>query len=380
MKNIFESIAPTDLRDFLKSRGWFLVDEAIKDGLYVLNNSHYNRRQLGFPIDDSSADYIDCVETVIKKLADIESISLQNIVTELSEMKDDTIGFRIVDSRDEASFISLNYALNAIKGAKDMLSAAACSAVKPQISHPRMNRQEAQQIVESSRFRHTEKGSFVIKVSTPVKALEEIHSDIFGNEIPFVRQTTLLINKSVYQLVNAIQTDRLEALVDNLKNEPKPILSTNICKALLNFQEENNKADLYLNFHWAGIIAKPNDAANFIKIQKDYYSRIDDIRKELSSQESDREDIFVGRVEQLLGILDKNEQRAGDVLLDIYQQDGESIRVRVNLKAEWHKMAIKAYENASYYIQVKGRILAGNSKSKMMTEVSDFKIIDENNL
>lgn len=377
MNNIFKTIAPTDLKDFLRSRGWSLIDAAFHDGLYVLNNEQYKRRQLGFPIDDSAVDYADCVETVISKLVEIENTSCRNLLSELSEMKDDTIGFRIVDNRDERAFISLNYALDAIKGAKDMLLAAACSAVKPQIHHPKMNRQEAQQMVENSRFRHTETGSFVIKVSTPVKALD-VYSDVFENTTPFVRQATLLINQSVHQLVTAIQTDKMEQLITEVKQEEKPLLSTNLCKALLNFQEENNHADLYLNFQWASIIAKPSTVTNSIKIQKDYYSRIEDIRKELKNYEIDKEDIFVGTVEQLLGNLDQNEQRAGDVLLDLYQQDGESIRVRVNLKAEWHDLAIEAYKNAGYYIQIKGRLMAGN-QPRIMKDVAFFKTINWTN-
>ena len=85
--DIFETIAPTDLRDFLKSKGWLLVDEAIKDGLYVLNNPQYTRRQLAFPIDNSTPDYLDCVETVIHKLVDLENGSFRELMVALSEMK-----------------------------------------------------------------------------------------------------------------------------------------------------------------------------------------------------------------------------------------------------------------------------------------------------
>lgn len=372
-KDFFENIAPTDLRDFLKSRGWRLIDAAIKDGLYVLNNDQYKRRQLIFPIDDSVVDYADCVETVINKLVDMENISLRTLLAELSEMKDDAIGFRIVDHRNETAFIPLNYAVKAINGAKDMLLSAACSVLKPQIYHPKMNRREALQLIDKSRFRHTETGSFIINISTPVKAMD-LQANLFENT-PFVRQATLIINNAASQLVEAIQTDRMEHLIATVRKESTPYLSSNMCKALINFQDENEQADLYLNFKWASIINKPSNAKNSIKIQHDYYSRIEEIRQELKNQEKDKEDIFFGTVEALAGDLDESEQRAGDVILDLYQPEGEgNVRSRVNLKAEWHKVAIEAYRNAGHIIEVRGKLVTGN-QPRIMKDVTSFRIM-----
>ncbi len=371
---IFAGIEPTDLKDFLKSRGWKLIDEALKDGLYAFNHEQYKRRQLIFPINDSELDYKDCIETAINKLVDIENTSLRSITSELSEMKDDTINYRVVDYRDENAFIPLNYAIKAIDGAKDMLLSAACSALKPQIYHPRMNRKEALELIEKSRFRHTEAGSFIIKVSTPVKSMD-LQTDFFEN-IPFVRQATLIINNSISQLVTAIQTDKIEQLITEIKLEEKPLLSSNICKALINFQEENNKADLYLNFKWASIIEKPLGVINSIKIQKDYYSRIEEIRQELKAQEKDREDVFIGTVEALAGDFNENEQREGDVLLDLFQkEERENVRARASLKEEWYKSAIEAHKDRKNYIQIKGILLAGN-QPRIMKKITSFEIIN----
>jgi len=374
--DIFETIAPTDLRDFLKSRGWFLIEDAIKDGLYALNNDQYKRRQLIFPIDNSTVDYSDCVETVIHKLVEIENSSFHELMAALSEMKDDAIAYRIIDHRNESAYIPLNYALEAIKGAKDMLLSAAHSVLKPQIYHPKMNRREALQFLDKSSFRHTEAGSFIIKVSTPVKAMD-LQDDMF-KETPFVRQAMLLINYSVSQLIQAIEADTMEQLVATVKEEATPMLSSNICKALINFQDENSQADLNLNFKWAAVITKPLNTKDSIKIQSDYYSRIDDVRKELKSQEEEMDGMFVGTVEALLGDLDEKEQRVGDVILDLYQQDGESIRAKVSLKAEWHKRAIKAYENGGCFIRIKGKLLAGN-QPRVMKNVTAFSIIKDSN-
>jgi len=203
----------------------------------------------------------------------------------------------------------------------------------------------------------------------------DLQADVFENT-PFVRQATLVINQSVSQLVEAIEADKMEQLIEAVRQDSSPILSSNICKALLNFNDINDNADLFLNFKWASIINKPLKTRDSIKIQSDYYSRIEEIRKELKAQEKDKEDTFIGTVEVLAGDLDASDQRTGDVILDIYQQDGESIRARVNLKSEWHSLAIKAYENAGHYIRIKGTLQAGN-QPRIIKDVKSFSIIDD---
>lgn len=84
----------------------------------------------------------------------------------------------------------------------------------------------------------------------------------------------------------------------------------------------------------------------------------------------------IGTVERLFGDLDKNEQRSGDVLLDLYQQDDQSIRAKVNLKAEWHSLAIEAYRTPGRCISVKGKLMVGN-QPRILKDVTDFKIINK---
>src|SRR5439155_9539989 len=87
--------------------------------------------------------------------------------------------------------LPLLFANSMVTGAAHMLRAAACTVMKPQPHHPRLNRFEAQQIVEVARFRHTQPGSFVLKVSCPVHGLE-VRAPALPEQTdaPFVRKTT----------------------------------------------------------------------------------------------------------------------------------------------------------------------------------------------
>ncbi len=59
--NLNRPIAPTDLRDYAKAKGWGLLKEAAKDRLYVLTNPSFDRRQLVFPMDTTAPDYTEAL-------------------------------------------------------------------------------------------------------------------------------------------------------------------------------------------------------------------------------------------------------------------------------------------------------------------------------
>jgi hypothetical protein len=164
-------------------------------------------------------------------------------------------------------------------------------------------------------------------------------------------------------------------LIDNIKENPKPKISSNFCKAIVSFQEEHGDFDLYVNFNWAGILAVPNDihVNSMVKIQKDYFSRIDEVRKELrnTEQQNKQEDVFIATVEHLAGEIGQDGKRYGDVILNLYQED-EIIKARVTLNSEKYFLADEAHMNPGIYIKIKGKLHPGNQPRN----ISDLDIFE----
>jgi len=231
-------------------------------------------------------------------------------------------------------------------------------------------------LVDKSKFRHTEQGSFILKVSSPVNALE-FQGNLFDENMPFARQTTLTINQAMSQLVTAIQGDTLPQLVDSIKEDPKPKVSSNLCKAIMNFHEEHGDFDLFVKFNWAGILALPPEIIvdNTIKIQKDYFSRIDEVRKELrnTEQQNKQEDVFIATVELLAGEIGAEGRRSGDVILNLYQE-GEIIKAHINLNPEQYALADAAHMNPGIYIKIKGKLNPGN-QPRNISDVDVFELL-----
>lgn len=374
---LFGKIASADLRDYTKLLGWNFLTDAIKDKLFVASNPLFNRRQINFPIEATAPDYAEAIELAISKVAELQGKTIGAIVAEIQEIKDDTLRFRVIDTRNEDSFIPLSYAVSAINGAKELFISAACSVLKPQAHHPRMNRTEALELIEKSRFRHTEKGSFVLKVSSPLKAVD-IQANLFSDEnMPFVRQTTLTINKGLNELVMAIQADTLTSLVDEIKEGKNAYISSNLCKAITNFQEEHDDFDLWVDFNFAATLPMPAaiSVTKEIKIQKDYFSRIDDVRRDLrnTEQQKKKEDVFMATVEHLAGEIGDDGLRSGEIILNLLQED-EIIKAKTVLNSTHYIEADKAHMTSGAYIRIKGKLHPGN-QPRNLTDVTLFELI-----
>jgi len=162
------------------------LQKQLKDKAFVASHPDFDRRQINFPTETTAPDYAEAIELAISKIAALQGKTMASVIAEIQELKDDTVKFRVIDGRNEDSFIPLSYAVSAINGAKELFVSAACSVLKPQAHHPRLNRSEALGLIEKSRFRHTEKGSFTLKISSPLKAFD-IQANLFSNDTPFCK-------------------------------------------------------------------------------------------------------------------------------------------------------------------------------------------------
>jgi hypothetical protein len=370
-------IAPTDLRDYAKAKGWVLVKEAAKDRLYVLTNPSFDRRQLVFPMDTTAPDYAEAVMLVVEKLAALEARSLQSVLKSLLEVSDDSLAFRVATARSEEQSIPLSFVGSMIEGVQQMLLASVCTVLKPQVHHPRLGRAEAQQFLESARFRHTQPGSFVLNVSCPVQAMDvQAPLRIDEPEAPFVRRATVALHRSLVKLVDAIETDSLDALIQREKRSDAPSISSNFCEALTRFEDESLRNSIEIGISWAASISLPvgEKPASFVRVQNDYFSRIEDVRRELRSPEKQTADTFIGTVERLDGEMGPDGRRSGDIILSLLLPEGVQVRARTNLNADDYAKADRAHMSDGTYVKVAGLLHPGR-QPRQLSGLRSFELI-----
>lgn len=375
--NLDTLIAPTDLRDYAKAQGWVLLKEAAKDRLYVMTNPRFERRQLVFPMDTTAPDYAEAVQLMVDKLATMEGRTPQDVLKSLLEVGDDSISFRVTSPRPDENFLPFSFASSMIAGAQQLLLASACTVLRPQAHHPRLGRTETQQFLEATRFRHTQPGSFVLNVSCPVQAMD-VQAPLLLDEIeaPFVRRATIMLRRSLGELVTAIETDSLDELVEKTQKSESPLISSNFCEALTRFEDESLKNSVDIGITWAASIPRPANepTVSVVRVQHDYFSRIEEVRRELRSVEKHTDDTFIGTVERLDGEMGMDGHRSGEVILSLLLPEGEQVRVRTNLNAEHYAKADQAHMTEGTYVKVAGRLHPGR-QPRQLDDLRSFDLI-----
>lgn len=372
--NTANVIDPTVLRDFLvKAHHWTVLEIALRDGLYVLSHAKYPNRQLVFPVDGTAPDYRQSVDLVFYKLADLTGIPLHTLQQSAHTLHDDVLTLRI-HADNQGYTLPLGFVSTLIQSTEKLLQSAACSVLNPTHHHRKLYRKEASKLIEKARFQQTERGSFILKVACP---LPTDWDDLVEPEQPFDRKVTLRLQQSVSQLANAIKTDKLTELIDTLSKEARPLISSNLCDALVQMQDEEIQNSLDVGVHWSALYAVPSNVVglNTACLQPDYFQRIGEVGRALRPRELELEETYVGTVERLGGVM--NEQignREGEVILSLLSPTEGAFKAKVQLNAQDHAKAIRAYETHGASVEVKGH-LTGRGRMRQLTHLSKFELV-----
>ncbi|MGC1685381.1 MAG: hypothetical protein WA734_07170 [Candidatus Acidiferrales bacterium] len=366
LEQLAKGISPSAVRDYAKATGWEHVRDGVKGRIYLFRHSTDRLRQLAIPMDFSE-DYADAIVDATTTIASLEGSSVHAVLTDLMMPDADIIRFRVA-TRDEAGgTLPLQEGINLLDGARKAVLAAACSVVTPQSHHPRMSRTESDQLLSSCRLGQTEKGSFVVKIACPLSAVRENSGDI-----PFVRKTTKLLLKSAHRIVEAIERDDVESVYSDLPNQP--VISSNLCDAILQMQDTKENASLSISAKWASVLPEPSepDLPPEVTFNPDYFGIVEDIHLRLRPSSEDSELVFPASVETLNGDVGDDGRRSGDVMLYVFNEQ-EILRARVTLDPDQYEIADQAHMEASFVL-VKG-VLHRGRRVHRITDIELFQLL-----
>lgn len=371
-----DALTPIDLRDFLKSQGWVLVPAALDRRLFAFNHSQHPRRQLMLPMDMTVADYAEAVDVLLEKFCSITGAERLSVLAKIETIRDDVLCIRVFNDK-EADDVPLGFASSLISSSQKLLKAAACSVLRPRAHHPRLFSSETCQLIDQSRFGQTQRGSFVLRIACPLQALQaQANLQLDSADAPFVRHVTLLLNQALRQLAAAIEADSVDELVTSVMQSEVPLVSSNLCEALSGMYDQTLSNSLDLGIDWSPARElPPGTQTGPIRVQRDYFQRIDDVRRELRAAEREHEDEFIGTVERLDGEMGVDGVRSGEVVLAILLAEGETVRARMVLTPEQYAIANHAHMTEGVYVSVTGRLRPGN-QPRALTEITDFRVVN----
>jgi len=178
--------------------------------------------------------------------------------------------------------------------------------------------------------------------------------------------------KSAHRIVEAIERDEVESVYQDLPGQP--VISSNICDAILQMQDTKENASLSISAQWASTMPGPREASlpTEVTFNPDYFSIVEDIHLRLRPSIEDRESIFPASVETLDGDLGDDGRRSGDVMLYVFN-DEELLRARVTLNADEYAIADKAHMEAAFVL-FKG-VLHRGRRVHRITHIENFQLL-----
>jgi hypothetical protein len=322
-------------------------------------------------MDSTAEDYGESILEVAARIASIENREIGAVLNDLLMPNADVLRFRLATVATEAGTLPFQEGINLLEGAKKALLAAACSVLSPRTHHPRMSRTEAEQLLTACRLGQTETGSYVVKSTCPLDAVD-YETPAVGETVPFVRRATQFLLRSSKRLVDAIEKDEVEKLYEETPR--LPVISSNLCEALLKMQAVKDNAVLSISAKWATTLPPSGGESTPERVvfNPDYFKVISKILDNLRPSAQQTESVYVGTVETLNGDFDEFGKRSGEVTLEVLQE-GENLPVRINLDANQYVMADKAHMSRNP-VMVKG-VLRRGRRLHRITEVQEFRLL-----
>jgi hypothetical protein len=364
----FGPLAPRDVQGYVRSRGW---QQSKRVGhLMVFNRPEpKSLDQVLVPIDSTRPDFPERMGDAVEKLAAFECRPIAAIVTDLLHYDADVLRFRVVSPRAERGTLPLIQAIDLLAGAKQSLLAAAHSALVRAKYHPQLSRTEARELLEACRMNQTEQGSFVVAISCPMRAFDADEAGVPPFDEPFARRATLLLSRALSSLDRAIEEDRVNSIVD----DAHPIVSANLCDALLKMRPAQDNAFLEFRPSWASstpIRAEEKSDSTSITFSSDDFQAIEEVYRQLRPMEGSNPKRWIAFVDELRGAESDSGAREGEVILKILD-DEELIRAKANLTREQYQIAYELH-NPTRPLFIVGQLYRGPRMSRL-TQIREMR-------
>ncbi len=365
------ALAPERVNSYARSRGWQPLARRTRQGARIFEHPGFQDRQLLLPSDQDVADYGSRMHDLLRTLAETVGAPLDQVVAEIETFDADILRFSVRSPDTDAGRIPLGAGVQLLEGARRALLAAACSVLQPQRHHPRMSRAEAEELLARCELGQTEQGSFVASVLCPLD--DDGLQGVAGEPIepPFTRRTTRLLMDATRELVEAIEDDRLDRILEPA--ESQPIVSSNLCDALLRMRPEGSRSEIALRCSWSRRLPMP-EAEVQVRIRASQFQAIATLRDQLRPRpEPDTVETCAALVTTLNGDPGSDGRLHGEVTFDLLTEDG-NLRARADLPAEDYELAARAHLQHAK-VTFRARIEARGSRVARLGDLSGLRVL-----
>ncbi|MYB77562.1 MAG: hypothetical protein F4X83_10820, partial [Chloroflexi bacterium] len=237
------AVSPAALSAYARSAGWLKV-ESFGDHSDVYDAD--GLPEIILPRTQNLGDYANVTSHLIRtfaKVAEMDEISLYRVLVTADR---DVI--RVHAASDHDGSVTVNEGMNLVRGAHDMLLAAACSLHNPRPIYRAGANKEATEYMSRVRLGQTEQGSFIVTLLSPVvppPTQPPLFRDPDLDDAPLERRVTRRLAEALIATRKATEktvggdTDAFADAVDHGA-------SANLCEALAQLVEPFPSLDVSL--------------------------------------------------------------------------------------------------------------------------------------
>ncbi len=368
---VVERLNALDVRSYLLARGWKRANSKIPD-IGIFRRPEAEDVEVLIPFSSVYADFREGMVRAIVEIARYEHRPASQIVQDLLRPRVDLLRFALESNESADGAIKLDDGLALLSGSRKALLAAACSVKRPQSFHARMSLREAEAFVGKCRLGQTERGSFVATVECALDIGEASPTDSATDSVePFGRKVTTLLLSSIERIVASIQADDMTSLVSPSPNDV--VVSANLCDAIAEMLPSSEDAVLRIGSSWSPTLPAPRNIPTQIRIERQYVQALTRIARELRPGKNPAPDMFVGKIDALLGQPSSDGRMTGEIVLAA-QVEEQVLKLRFDLDANEYSAACDAHRDGRY-VSVRGILRMGARVHRLETATA-FRVVE----
>lgn len=349
--DVLSKVTPRALRAYVEAHGWHKVEPYGDYGdVYAFGNEP---SEIIVPISSRFTDYSLSIRQVITILANMEEREEDAVLRDLSLADVDLIRVRLPGSRADGS-ISIDMAAAMIQQSRNMLLAAACSALRPQRVFRIGKNKRAKKYVSAVRLGQTERGSFIINILSPAPPALGTNMAGIPTADPFPRKVVRKLGSGLQATREAVDLADYEYRETDLRGFADGVdvgVSANLCEALVGMLGKGNESKLDISVSWALTYPHPHGR---VRVQFDESDT--PILEEASRVLRDRQERPNTLIEGYVTSLTRQESDYQGHVTVMGMIDGSRRSVRVELDHEDYDRIIGAHDRRRL-ISVKGDLM-----------------------
>jgi len=276
----YQRLLPLDIAAYLRHHGWKKVNEKEEVfSVWIPEKEPENGTDLLLPLRPDFGDYALRIAEILENLADVEGREVAEILADLASPHHDVVLIEFNGSK-----ISLEDGSALLGSVRDLMLAAACSAIRPHAVWQSSTPDEALRFLR--RFEVSRFDASALEIKSPIAPEpEEPRSDRTERPAPYARRAIVTLMRSLAMLRRTVQRFAEHGSIGPIEILITTGVSADLCRALTDLCRNARASIVTFGVNWASgrsICAK--DIERRIPFSIDMVPYIDGIEEEFSKK------------------------------------------------------------------------------------------------